>query len=278
MSILINISLILGHSLLFYSKQESSPSGVVDDCKNEGPKPTDPAVNYAQMMESLRYNIGPLLQAYQSATRQQAPLNAATDQQIFNTVGRQNAQTGASIDNALLRGTGGQNVSKTIELDRLANPEFYATRELASRKQADLLNGMDPNKLSGSESAELERFLNQDSQASGTAGTGSNTAAIGGALTFGSALAGKKSHFANTLNQANNFLNSSKSGIDVFKVATNKSSNSGMFPGTSQIGQQAAGLSGQGMGLAGQSFGQYQQLRADRPDALGRTTEVLGSL
>jgi len=64
------------------------------------------------------------------------------------------------------------------ELQKLADPEFFKLRELIGQKSAELLGGMDPNKLTEGEIANVERIGNRNNIGQGTAGTGSPLASL----------------------------------------------------------------------------------------------------
>lgn len=106
----------------------------------------------------------------------------------------------------------GQTNLQVQELQKLADPEFFKLRELIGQKGAELLSGIDPNKLTEGEIANVERIGNRNNIGQGTAGTGSPLAAIKNALRFDDRLTAKKNSLANTLTAIGNIAPNLKSG------------------------------------------------------------------
>ncbi len=105
----------------------------------------------------------------------------------------------AQNDLNLLQGVGGERALAARDLlDRLS-PEQAALRQQAGQSSVDLLRSLDPNKLSGSELADTERFVNRSNVQSGVADSGSNSAAIRNALQFSDRLQARRAQLSQAL-------------------------------------------------------------------------------
>lgn len=189
--------------------------------------------------------------------------------EIGSQVDRQNAFAGAQTDADLMAGVGGQNVMAADSLQRQLDPEFYSNRALIGSKQSDLLNSVDPTRLTGGELENVSRGLGRTGQTflpGGMSGAAS-------AMQFGNALAGKQDRFASYLNSAQQGLNSMKSGLNGFGIGTNK-------PMTSNTGQNLFGMT-QGSGnqayQTGNNFmsGTFENQKKQYEGALDRTGKVM---
>src|SRR5213075_2028490 len=98
-----------------------------------------------------------------------------------------------NTDASLLGGAGKDVTQRTLELNKLVDPEFFNLRSGIASKGQELLAGQDPNKLSEAERAEVERNVNRSNVGRGVVGSGSQTAAIGNAMSFGNKLTDKRS-------------------------------------------------------------------------------------
>lgn len=133
---------------------------------------------------------------------------------LTNQLQDENTQLGAERELRTLRGTGKDLVGEAINLDRMANPEFYATREHANRLYNDLLDSINPNGLTPGETTEIERGLARTGELPGSQSWKH-------AITFGNALNAKKDRLASVLSMAPSML-SSKTQIDPFQVGTGR--------------------------------------------------------
>lgn len=158
-----------------------------------------------------------LLNTYFQGLGQTSPLLGQSQLDIFKNFGPQFAQTQAEIDRIGRAGTAQTDldIARTIgrdltgELasqDRMVNPEFYQGREAFLGKGLDLLGGMDPNKLTESEIANVERTANRSNIGRGVASSGSNTAGIQNALMFDDRLQNKRNQLNNVLTSFGNTL------------------------------------------------------------------------
>lgn len=139
----------------------------------------------------------------------------------FNALGNQiaaeNATANAQRELDVLNGTGSALIQRGIALDKELNPEFYRTRELVNNSYGNLVGSIDPNKLTGSETAEIERNLGRTGELAGSRGWTS-------ALAFGEALNRKKDRLASVLAQGPGLINASRSAVDPFLIGTGRQS------------------------------------------------------
>lgn len=153
-----------------------------------------PAIN-AAMTASTVANAPALAQSNLDITRLFGPefarLAAANA-----TIGQEETARG---DLALLRGTGRDITAETSALQELADPEFFNLRRLIGGKADELISGMDPNKLTEAEIANVERTANRSNIGRGLASTGSPIAGVRNALMFDDRLQGKRNSLLNTL-------------------------------------------------------------------------------
>lgn len=298
----VNLYVVLAHTIVYESKQEwpgcesarcggdppaasptESMASILSAYNEYLPKLSQTAIgilpswNQAQL-ESMRQTSDPQTALQTELYRKYGPeLN-----KIGTDIAGQNALAQAANDARLLSSPEMRSaLESSLGLSRLADPEYYATRELAGQKTQDLLRSIDPNRLTGSESAEIERNLNRMNSAGGVSGATSPTAGLANALEFGNALNNKKTMLSNAINTATSFLPTARSGV--FEGTTGK----GQLPNTGEnkfMGvDQQAGKAGMDFGnqiLQG-TFGLAQQqndINSQRRDSLDRVTGVLGSL
>lgn len=245
-------------------------------------------------LQAVGENIGPFEQSLVQARGVTDPQNAALDESLLRYFGPRMTDIGvglqgqqlegsASNDLSVLRGSGGTLAREGQELNREIDPEYYNTREVSSQKLIDLLQGQDPNRLTGAEMANVERGLNRTNRMNGVQDVHSSGAAIGNAMTFGRELDRKRNTLVNTLSQVPGNLAAMKSGFDSFKVATGRDSS--VNPGLNQYGTGRAGFGsnviGMGQGLlgeAGANTRQTQSLTANARDTLDRVNETAGTV
>ena len=272
----LNLSLCLAHTVLLEAKQQV-PVGVVDDFVNGDPPA--PSVNQSvgdaynalvknlpRILDITRENIGPFSQASNEAYLQTAPQQAELQRNLANLSQLSQAQT----DLTAVQQYGPQFAASSLAADKLANPEFYSTREATSKAIADQLSG----KLSGGELASIERGnLFQNSQA-GTLATSNPLTTAENLSQYGFAAQDK---ITKAIQEATSFLPASKNNFDVFQQATGRSGTQTGVPqfdlnnNTSQYGQ----LAGTGIETAVGASLQKNQINADRRS----TAEVVaGSL
>jgi hypothetical protein len=257
---------------------------------------------FPELMQINAANILPQEQAKLAATQAVSPGYSKLQQELYSTYGPLLAQTGNKIaadqaqstaesDLNVVKGTGRDLVKEAIDTQKLADPEYYKAREQVGGRLGDLLGSIDLNgKLSGGETEALSRGQAQQNQQRGILTNPSQTAAISNALTFGNAQHQRESEakgqLASALNVGNQFLPASQSGVDVFKVATGKTSmpNAGdsKFTGVQQgVGDITSQTGNNFLNNINQLTQQQNDINANRRDVLDRMNEVghaLGSL
>ena len=287
------ISLVLGHSMLYESKIENSPNGIVDDARNGGDPPApstqestasvmDALVkNLPSLINIMSENYAPLERLGQTTREEIAPREAALNAELTKKYLPVYSQASSDAEKQALLSNGPDIVHAADKLAREVDQPFYDTRDLGALKLGQLLGGQDPNKLTGGEETNVERGLNRLRVGQGENVNPSNTGTIKAALTFGGALDAKRANLAKAIDSATSFLGASRTGVDTFAQATGRS-------GTQNFGSNLF----QGQGTGNQAFSQGQnafnqitglrtqenQINADRRDSLDRATQVLSSL
>lgn len=221
-----------------------------------------PSVYQTGIASNLPVEAG-LLAASQMVTPQYAQLQSDTYKQFAPGVSatvsqveadRQRAQ--AAADLSVLQGTGLQTQQALTAAQRVADPEYYNTRALEAAKYAELLGGMDPNRLSGSEMAAIERGNAFSGLNRGTLGTTSPTETAMNAMQFGSGLQTKRDALTKALDSATQFLQPARTtqSTDVGAFASGRSNTANptnaLFPGLTQTGPTSYGLLNNAMGGA----------------------------
>ena len=177
-------------------------------------------------------------------------------------------------------------LTSALALQRQADPEFYAQRELMAKKSESLLNSFDDKGgLSPTELEEISRGLNRTNVNAGVDNVGSASAAVQNAMQFGAAGTAKKNALGNAIAQTAQNLQSTRSGFDPFQVATGRSAF--QFP---NVGQQQYQGNAQGLGQATNGFannllqqtGENQRaamnINANRRDSLDRFGSTFGAV
>lgn len=159
----------------------------------------------------------------------------------------------AQTDLSLLRGSGKDITAETLARMKESDPEFFALRESLAGKYGDLLSGMDPNQLTGAELTNAERSLNRSNIGEGTANTGSNSAALKGALQFDDRLQKKRMNLNSVLTGLSSSLPSLRSGAFNYGTATGQI---GRDTGKSQFNSSLQGPQQIVSNLASNAFGQ----------------------
>jgi len=200
----------------------------------------------------------------------------ASAENASNRVGQEGQ---AATDSALLGGVGKDITSKTLGLQQLADPEFFGLRSQIGEKGGALLEGQDPNKLTGAELANVERGQNRSNINSGLANSGSPTGAISSAMTFGKALDSKRNNLMNTLTNLGTIAPNLKSGAFNYAAATGASgagAGQNLFQNSINTAQNTA--STLGSNLLGQA-GNIQQQRVDiNANKVAPWEKVVGAL
>lgn len=268
-----------------------------DTIKSEG---TDRQINATnrglpRLLRTISDNVAPYEQSLLNARATIDPQNMALDESLakyflprYNQIGTdiqgQNAWNTANNELNVLSGPGTDLVKYSRQLDDIQNPEYNQVRTQAANKLTALLQGQDPNKLTGSELANAERGINRTNVSNGVSDIPTSTGAISNAMTFGGALDKKRNTLLNTINAVPQNLASFKSAADPFQVATGRPSygtNTGASQyGTSKngFGTNVAGIGQNLLGEAGQNNRLNNQLDANKRDALDRVNQTMSSL
>jgi hypothetical protein len=250
---------------------------------NEGVKPA------AEAQLAANQAVAPgLARLQEEIYRAYGPLYAET----ANKIAADQAQSTAQSDLDVVTGTGRDLVREGIETQKLADPEYFKTRESVSSGLERLLASIDPSgRLSAGENEAISRGIAQQNQSRGIANTPSQTAVVQNAMTFGGAQRDREIQGQNQLGMAlqtaNQALPALKSGVDAFQTATGKSSmvNAGdsKFTGVdTSLGNSANNLGSNLLGQIGALTQQNNDINANRRDSLDRFNEsfssVVGSL
>lgn len=201
---------------------------------------------YAQLMTELYNQYGPQLNA------------------IGNEITRRNALAQAETDKSVIEGPGGDLVRKAYELSQVYDKPFYDTRAASAGRLQDLLSSIDlSGGLSTTERDEVAKGLAREGQQRGTALAPSATDTVANAMRYGEKGYQRKTQAQDALTKAIQasaaFLPASKSGVDVFQVATGRSSMPN--PGNSQFTGINTGNTSQGAQLGNQIFGGMNSLQ-----------------
>lgn len=181
------------------------------------------------------------------------------------------ANQNVALDRIAQLGQGETNL-QVQKLAKQADPEFYKLRELIGQKGADLLGGMDPNKLTESEIANLERTNNRNNIGQGTANTGSNLAAVKNALTFDDRLQNKRNSLTNTLTAIGNIAPNLKSGFFGNNTGANGQTQA-------QIGGTFSGNTGQlASNLINQNASNMQQTAQIKAAQVPQWQQIAGAI
>lgn len=236
---------------------------------------------YQQLMTQLYNTYGPQLNA------------------ISNEINRRNALSAAQTENQVLTGPGTDLVNNAYQLSQVYDKPYYDTRQAAADQIAKQLGSIDlSGGLTDTERNEIAQGQARIGQMRGTANAPSNTDTVANAMQYGAAgrarVVQNQSLLSQAINNASSFMPASKSGVDVFQVATGKPS----MPNTgnslfSQTGtgptQDSASALGSSMisnmtGLQGQmNAAQMNQANIDAnkkdwADYLNQTMSSLGGL
>lgn len=238
------------------------------------------------LMKVTNAQILPNELAQLQASKQISPELSALQTQIYadqgtklNEVGNKiadiNAQAAATRDLNTLRGPGGELVKAANEAQRIADPEYYKTREHTSNALAQMFQP-----TTAGETEAIQRSLNRQNVQSGNMGIPSMTNVVQNAQTFGNA---SRDRLGQAIGMATQAMPTMRSGVDAFQQATGKSSMPNMgnaqFIGAQQgMGNQTMGLAGGFMNNATQLQNTSQQLNAQRRDSFDRAMQGVGAL
>lgn len=287
----LNLSAVLAHSVIFFSKETHDaqyPTIAFDYAQNCGAGPADRTQESMDtVLKAYASNLPQLIKSQADAARQYEPemqklraeispkdqqLNADLYSQFGpqfaktgSDIARQNAEEQAKTDLGVVSGTGRDLVREAMKTQREADPEAYRARALALQNLEQLQGSLtDPNAgLSGAERAEVDRSLARENYARGTGATPTATSTVSNAMAFGGAgearKAQRQSAIANAAQLATGAVQPLSSRIDTFQLTTGRpSANFGeqRAGGASQVGQESNAM---GMGLFNSANAMRQQ-------------------
>lgn len=245
---------------------------------------------YPQLFDVIRGQIAPteqsILDSEKNISPQQAQLNVDITKQyapqladVENQINNERKLSDARGDLGVVQGPGGDLAKAATNLaSTVIDPEFFKLRGAIGDKYTSLVNGLDPNALSGGERAEVERSVNAANTQTGNVGNNSAGQTAANAMQFGSALNSKRAQIGNILSQATNAAPSLRSGIDPYGKPTTQTPYTNSFqsvtPNTGTATQFGTNAFNQVTGLQQQS----NQINADRRDSLDRVTQLVGAL
>jgi len=308
-----SVATMMAHSMVYETKQELSPNGIVDDAVNgDPPAPTvqesASSVNRAFIDNFSDYigvqlaEIPNLEQALLDVTKNFTPqFNEANLKNFeeftprFNAAGQkiinQNAIAQAEGELDVLQGPGTDLVRAARELRRENDPELFQAREAGLENLLNLFGEIGASgDLSGGERAEIERGLAAQDTQRGTQNAPSSSEAVGSAMTFGGAQqqreAQSRTEMNEVLNTASSFMNSSRSGVDPFQVATGRPSTNNQGAGQfksresdpSQIFQSGSAMNSGNQQIAQNSANINANRRSGLDVGLGAVSSVAGSI
>lgn len=229
---------------------------------------------YAQLMVDIFNQFGPKLNA------------------IGNEINKRNSMAQAESDRDVLRGPGGESVKAAYDLSQIYDKPYYDTRATTASRISDLLNSIDlSGGLSDVERREVGAGLAQEGVRRGTGASPSALNTVSNAMRFGAAGNQRqqqaKSNLAAAIQGATGFLPASKSGVDVFQVATGRPSmpNQGASNftglGPQSNNQGSLGLAGnllQGSNALQLNTDTINSQKKDWADYLGQVTSSIGNL
>jgi len=251
--------------------------------------------NLDQFINATTRNIIPSEQAQLDARKVINPQQQQLDLDIakqflpqFTDLGlqqqRQENMGKAENDTALLQGPGKDLVRANLEAQKIADPEYYATRAGTGKSMDMLFNSLDdPNsELDGSERAEIDRSLARDNFGRGIEAP-TATSAVSNAMNFGAAGAARKRSKQEAINKAvasaSQAMPAMKSGVDVLQLTTGRPSqvNQGLgrFGDNQQVGGMATSLGSQLMNQVGDNARQTADINSKKRTAFDTVMGVM---
>lgn len=289
-----NLYAVLAWSVVYETKQEYSPNGVVDDARCEDPDAPDPGESAAKSYEAYARTLPdilatemrmmPMLESAKFDTSKTfSPAWADLQNNLYKQFGPQFAQTaqkidasnkmaGAQADLSVLQGPGKQAVNEVTGMLKATDPEFFALREQTAGTLSDLLgSGLTP-----AEEEAISRRLARERVDSGIS-TPTSTDTVAGAMQFGDAA---RQRTLQGIGAATSFLPASRTGFDPTQIALGRPSiNTGdsKFLGV----QQPENAKSQSENMFNQAAGfqnNAMQIDAQKRDWMDRLNEGVGSI
>ncbi len=201
---------------------------------------------YAQTNVDILKKVVPQLNELEL---QQYLQNASGYADINRQIQNKDALNSISLDQQALAGGGRDLALQAMELERLTSPEWAKSMQVANQGFQSLIGGMDPNKLSGAEMANVERGVNRLNARTGNLNTADSTTTAANAMQFGGALDAKRQQFGQALNLFPGISAQSRSTVDAYGIGTGKNSKASFSPQSFQTGAAASSVNAQNQGL-----------------------------
>lgn len=185
-----------------------------------GDDPPSASESTQEMLQALAAYAPAAIRAINATTPDTARTQLAIDQEMYPQyyeLDRQNQLQGSRNELEIARGSGSDLVDQANVLQQKVDPEFYKSRATIGDAIERLIGGYDPNQLSPTELAQIERGLAREGPVAPSA---MNT--IKNAQTFGAAGEQRRQNFSNVLAQAASALPALKQGFTGFEVATKR--------------------------------------------------------
>lgn len=305
----LNLSLVLGHSVVLESSRPLTEDGIPSGyfINGDPPAPTT-AESTDAIMKAYQSNLLPLIQkqieasklyepAMQDLKESLSPRQNALDlknyqdfggkfAQVGSDIARQNAQAQAETDLGIVKGTGRDLAREAMITQREADPEAYRARELALAQLEQLNSSLvNPDAgLSGSERAEIDRSLARDNFARGVGATPTATSTVGNAMAFGQAGEARRgqrqSAIASAAQLAAGAVQPLSSRVDTFQLTTGRPSiNTGeqRQQNTQNVGEASNQLGTNLFNNVSQLKQQETAVNASRKSEVDRINEAIGS-
>lgn len=254
------------------------------------------------LMTAINSQLTPTAQATQNATNATAPQQAALQAQLlgqygpqltdlYNKLGTQSALGAASTEAQVASSPDEQKLLSTLDAQqRQLSPEYYTARAQTGTQLGNLLGSINLQGLTGSEQSQVERSNAASDAARGTAYSPSQTAVVGNAMNYGTALQQKQQNLGGIIGQATNFMSNAAGPINAQSVfqgvgqpasnTTNSVTNS-LAPNSSASSTASGSANSQASGLLGainSTANNTANINANRRDSLDRVDQTLGSL
>lgn len=242
-------------------------------------------------------NIQPTEQGLMDARRaiepQQNEFEAGLAEQYlprFTQIGldqqRQQQMGQAATDRDVLNGPGRELVQANLAAQKIADPEYYKSREGTGAQLSRLFGSLsDPNEgLDATERAEIDRSLARTNQQRGIEAP-TATSAVDSAMNFGAAGAARKANKQQAINAAvqtaGSVMPSLRSGVDVLQLTTGRPSMQnvgvGMQPASGNVGQTSMNLGSQLFSQAGNNARQTSDINSKKRTAFDTVMKTMDS-
>lgn len=183
------------------------------------------------LMNALSAEYLPSERAKLEASQAVSPEYAKLAEQIYATTGMRlneignaindiNAKAQAETSADVVAGPGRRLVEEGLKTARIADPEYYRTRELAGARLAEMLNGG----ITPGEEEAISRGVAKDRIGSGNLNAPSNIEGIKAGILYGNAATQKMS---NALQLATGAMPTMKSGVNPFQTYPTAAPNTG---------------------------------------------------